>query len=41
MLLSLRIVATIIKIKAKTTTETTEIATKTTETLAVIKYTDN
>ena len=35
---SLRIATTIIKIKAKTITE---IATKMTETLTVIKYTDN
>ena len=39
-LLFLRIVATIIKIKAETTIKITEIATKVTKTLAVIKYTD-
>ena len=38
---SLQIAAIIIKIKAETTTETTQIATETTETLATIKYTNN
>jgi hypothetical protein len=38
---SLQIAATIIKIKAETITKTTKIVTKTTETLAVIKYIDN
>ena len=40
-LLSLWIITTIIKIKAETITKITEIATKTTKTLAVIKYTNN
>ena len=38
---SLQITTTTVKIKAETTTKTTEIATETTETLAVIKYIDN
>jgi len=38
---SLRTAATIIKIKAETTTKTTKIATEITETLAVIKHIDN
>ena len=40
-LLSLQIVVTTIKIKAETITKITEIATKTTETLAVIEHIDN
>ena len=38
---SLWTAATTIKIKAETTTKTTKIATKTTETLAAIKHIDN
>ena len=40
-LLFLWIAAIITKIKAKTITETAEIATKITKTLAIIKYMDN
>ena len=38
---SLQTTATTVKIKAKTITKTTKIATKITKNLAVIKYTDN